>query len=304
MGNFLFYAVTILIWGSTWLAIKFQLGTVDPVVSVAYRFALAALLLQLWSRATGRVLRAGRRDHLFLALQGICLFAVNYWLFYVAELHLASGLVAVVFSGMVVLNVVNGALFLRTPIEGSVLAGAVFGLLGICLVFWPELRSFSLSDQGLTGLLLSLAATQCASMGNILSVRNQRRGLAVMPSNAWGMSYGALCMVLVAMVTGRPFALELTWPYLGSLAYLSVFGSVIAFGCYLTLVGRIGAGRAAYTSLLFPLVALALSTWFEGYRWGGNAVVGVVLILAGNFIALRRTGGKPASVGCQASAKA
>ena len=212
MANFLFYAATILIWGSTWLAITFQLGSVDPVASVAYRFTLAALLLHLWCRASGRRLQAGRRDHLFLALQGICLFAVNYWLFYVAELHLASGLVAVVFSGMVVLNVLNGALFLRTPVEGGVLMGAVFGLFGICLVFWPELRSFSLSDQGLTGLLLSLAATQCASLGNILSVRNQRRGLPVMQSNAWGMSYGALFMVLVALVTGRPFSLELTWP--------------------------------------------------------------------------------------------
>ncbi len=291
MANLFFYAATILIWGSTWLAIKFQLGSVDPVVSVAWRFTSAAVLLHLWCLVTGRTLRAGRRDHLFLALQGVFLFALNYWLFYTAELYLASGLVAVVFSGMVVLNVLNGALFLRTPVEARVLVGAVLGLAGISLVFWPQLRSFSLADHGLAGLLLSLAATQSASLGNILSVRNQRRGLPVMASNAWGMTYGALFMVLAALLTGRPFSLELTWPYLGSLAYLAVFGSVIAFGCYLTLVGRIGAGRAAYTSLLFPLVALALSTWFEDYRWSAGAILGVVMILAGNVIALRR---KPA----------
>jgi drug/metabolite transporter (DMT)-like permease len=212
-------------------------------------------------------------------------------------------MVAVVFSGMVVLNILNGALFLRTPVEGSVLIGAVLGLAGICLVFRPQLASFSLANHGLFALLLCLAATQSASLGNILSVRNQRRGLPVMQSNAWGMSYGALFMILAALATGRPFTVELSAAYLGSLGYLSIFGSVIAFGCYLTLVGRIGAGRAAYASLLFPLVALGLSTLFEGYRWSAEAALGVALILGGNFIALRRRT-VPTAAGCRAAAKA
>ena len=288
MQSFIFYITTVLIWGSTWLAITFQLGTVEPLVSVVYRFSLAAGLLLIFCKLTGRNLRFSKQDHMFMALQGTLLFAVNYWLFYIAETVLTSGLVAVVFSTMVVMNMVNGALFLRTPLNRRMILGAVLGLSGIGLVFWPELTAFNLDDQGFYGLLLSLAATLSASLGNIASARNQKFRLPIIQTNAIGMAYGALAMFLVALAGGSTFSFEFTYSYVSSLIYLAIFGSIIAFGCYLSLVGRIGVDRAAYVTLLFPLVALALSTFFEGYRWTGTALLGVVLILAGNLLVLRK----------------
>jgi len=293
--NLLFYAGVILIWGTTWFAILFQLGQVEPLVSIIYRFAIAALILMIYCLAAGKRMRFPLRDHLFMALMGAFLFALNYWMFYVAELYLASGLVAVVFSTMVIWNILFGALFIGTPVRPKVVIGSVFGLTGIVLVFWPELVSFKLSDKGVLGLLLSLAATVSASLGNIASARNQMGGIPVVQANAWGMTYGTTFMVIVALLTGKEFTFQATVPYISSLLYLAVFGSVFAFGMYLTLIGRIGADRAAYTTLLFPVVALVLSMAFEGYRGSVGAMVGVILILAGNYIVLRKRSQKPQS---------
>ena len=286
--NLLLYTVTVLIWGSTWLGIKFQLGQVDPLVSVVYRFCMAAALLFAWCGLRGLPMRFALRDHLFIALQGACLFAVNYWLFYLAEVHLTSGIVAVVFSTIVFWNILNGRLFLKTPIRTNVVCGSGLGIVGIGLVFWPELSGFSLEDAGFKGFMLSVAATLMASFGNILSARNQRHGLPVMQTNAYGMAYGALLMLAVAGVAGKPFSVDPSPTYLLSLVYLALFGSVVAFGCYLTLVGRIGADRASYATLLFPIIALIISTLFEGYRWSAPALAGVAIILTGNALSLAK----------------
>jgi len=290
--NLLFYSSVVLIWGTTWFAILFQLGEVDPLISIIYRFAIAAIILMIYCLAAGRSMRFSFRNHLYMALMGVLLFALNYWLFYVAELYLASGLVAVVFSTMVVWNILFGVFFIGTPIRPKVIIGAVMGLTGICLVFWLELASFELSDKGVLGLLLSLAATVSASLGNITSARNQMEGIPVVQANAWGMTYGTVLMIMVALLTGKEFTFQFTFPYIFSLFYLALFGSVFAFGMYLTLIGRIGADRAAYITLLFPIVALALSMFFESYRGSVGAAVGLGLILTGNFIVLRKVGQK------------
>ena len=288
MINLLFYAVTVLIWGSTWLGIKFQLGTVDPALSVAYRFALAALILFAWCLARRLPLRFSRVEHLCIALQGVFLFAANYLLFYLAELQITSGLAAVVFSTIVVMNLLNGRLFLGIPVEFKVLLGGALGMVGLVTLFWPEMAAVNFSGPVAVGVLLSFAATYLASLGNIISARNQRRSLPVVQTNAFGMAYGSLSMALVVIVSGTPLTIELSASYLLSLAYLALFGSVIAFGCYLSLVGRIGPGRAAYTTLLFPVVALALSTFWEDYHWTLSAVCGICLILCGNYLALAK----------------
>jgi len=288
VANFLFYSITVLIWGSTWLAIKFQLGVVSPAVSIAYRFALAAALLFAWCLGTRKSLRFSRNDQLFMALQGSQLFALNYLFFYLAELTLASGLAAVVFSTIVIMNLLNGRLFLGTPVELRVLLGGVLGLFGLLLMFWPEVADFEAAGESLLALGYCFLATYLASLGNILSARNQQQGLPIIQTNAFGMAYGALLMLLISFASGAQLTIEPTFAYLGSLFYLALFGSVIAFGCYLSLIGRIGAGRAAYATLLFPLVALLLSTLWEDYRWTGPAVVGIVLILGGNYLALAR----------------
>lgn len=288
MTNILFYTMTILIWGSTWLGIKFQLGSVDPALSVAYRFALAALILFVWCLARRLPMKFSPGHHFYIALQGIFLFAVNYLLFYLAELQITSGLAAVAFSTIVVMNLLNGRVFLGTQVELKVLLGGGLGMVGLVLLFWPEMAAVNFSGPVVAGVLLSFAATYLASLGNIISARNQRLHLPVVQTNAFGMAYGSLCMALVVLVSGTPVTIELTASYLLSLAYLALFGSVIAFGCYLSLVGRIGPGRAAYTTLLFPVVALALSTIWEDYHWSLPAGCGVALILCGNYLALAK----------------
>ena len=287
--NVILYVVTVLIWGSSWLAIKYQLGSVDPMVSVAYRFMLASALSWLFCRFSGRLMRYSLRDHGFMFLQGASLFALNYWLFYLSELTLTSGLAAVIFSTIVVMNMMNGVLFLKNRLELRVVLGAGIGLFGIIVVFWPEVTDFESGSENLFAVSLAVLATLLASLGNIASARNQRKGIPVVQANTFGMTYGALLMLVLSWATGREFTFEVTLPYVSSLVFLSVFASIVAFWTYLTLLGRVGVERAAYATLFFPLVALGFSTVFEDYQWTASAGIGILLILAGNLLILKRS---------------
>ena len=287
-SNTALYLATVLIWGSTWYAISFQLGTVHPAVSVGWRYVLAASVLVPFCIATRRSLRVAPRRHVGIALQGIFLFSLNYIVFYFATAHVTTGLLAVTFSTIIFMNIFNGALFLKNPIDRRVVGAACIGVMGIALVFWPELAAFNTEDDAFKGLSLGILATYLASLGNIASAYNQRHGLLVVETNALGMAYGGAFTMLLAMVLGMEITVDWKAPYLLSLVYLSLFGSILAFGSYLTLLGRIGADRAAYATVLFPIVALGISTVFEGYRWSWPALVGVALILVGNVIALRQ----------------
>jgi drug/metabolite transporter (DMT)-like permease len=295
MQSALFYIVTCLIWGSTWLVITFQLGVVPPEASIVYRFTLAALLLMVYALARRLPMRFTPRQHFFIALQGTFLFSLNYILVYLAEQNLTSGLVAIVFSMLILSNVVLGAIFLRNPIRPRVVLGGVIGVAGLALVFRPDLSGFVGGSGWRLGLLLSVAAVLSASVGNILSARNQRAGLPVVQTNAYGMAYGAAVTLVVAVVRGVPFTFDPSPSYVLSLVYLAVFGSVIAFGTYLTLVGRMGVDRAAYIGVIFPLVALLLSMMFEGLGLGTVGLLGVALVAAGNVLVLNRRRPAPAS---------
>ena len=288
-SNILFlYGSTVIIWGTTWLAIKFQLGSVDPMVSVLYRFIVAALTLFLYCKLRGLKMRFRLKDHIFMALQGLVLFSVNYWLIYLAVVHVSSGLVAVIFSSIVFMNMVNGAVLLGSPIRSTVVLGGAIGVLGIMLVFWPQLLSFSLSDKTALGLLLSIVSTFMASLGNIISARHQQNNLPVVQTNAYGMAYGVGIIGVISVASGKTFSFEMSLPYVGSLFYLSLFGTVIAFGCYLKLIGKIGADRAAYATMLFPIVALGISTVYEGYQWAPHNVIGMAVVLIGNWLVLNK----------------
>jgi len=288
MQNAVFYIVTILIWGSTWLAIKSQLGIVAPELSIAYRFTLAAVLLFIYSTVRRLPLRFSWRQHAFMALQGFLLFSFNYVLVYLAEGYLTSGLVAILFSTIIITNVVLGTIFLGSPVRIRVVFGAIVGILGISIIFYPELSSFDTSGGGRLGVILSLVSVISASLGNILSARNQRNDLPVIQTNAFGMAYGAVLMFVFAAINGSSFTFDPSFSYVVSLLYLALFGSVIAFGAYLTLLGRIGADRAAYVTVLFPVISLSLSTLFEGMTWDLFQVAGVVLVLLGNAIVLAK----------------
>ncbi len=288
MNTLALYLTTVLIWGSTWIAIKWQLGAVSPDASVAYRFLIAALFLIAWAILRGKDMRYSRHDHFWMAIQGLFLFSVNYYIFYVASSDLTTGLVAVTFSTIVPMNILFGKIFFKTPATMRVLMGAGLGLGGLGLVFWPEIENFNMADDGARGLMLCLLATTFASLGNMASARNQRRGLPVLQTNAYGMLYGATFTFAFAFLSGTDFTFDPSIKYVGSLLYLALFGSVIAFGAYLTLLGRIGAGRAAYASVLFPVVALTLSVIFENYTFTPEAIIGAVLVLTGNILVLAR----------------
>ena len=288
MTNVFLYVLTVFFWGTSWLAIKYQLGVVAPEVSVLYRMAAAAAILTAYCLFARRPMRFSPRDHGFMALQGVFLFSANYVLIYLGTQYLTSGLVAVAFSLIVVMNIAGTALFFATPIRATMVLGAAAGIAGLALVFWPEIRAFDATRDGTAGLGLVLAGTFLAALGMLTSARNQRHGLPVVQTNAFGMAYGALVLVALTVGLGRPFAFDASFPYVASLIYLALFATVLAFGCYLTLLGRIGADRAAYASVLFPIVALALSTVFEGYQWTLSAALGLVMVLVGNALILTR----------------
>lgn len=288
MNTALLYATAVLIWGSTWLAIKYQLGLVAVEVSIAYRFCIAAVILLAYCILARKPMRYSLRDHLGMAQLGLFLFSANYFVFYLATYGMTTGLIAVVFSGVVVTNILFGSVFLGNPIRPRVALGAAFGIFGLAIVFRHEIMTFDLTNDGTRGLLLCVAGTVLASLGNITSAANQRRGLPVLQVNAYGMAYGSVFMALLALASGRTFTFDPSPLYVGSLLYLALFGSVFAFGCYLTLIGRIGPDKAGYAAVLFPVIALGLSTAFENYLWTPEAFGGMILVLFGNILVLSR----------------
>lgn len=290
MKDSLLYVLTIIIWGSTWIGIKFQLGTVDPMVSVVYRFALSSVILLVFCRLRGLSLKFSLKDHGFMALLGLLLFSVNYWLVYVAEVHLTSGLVAVLFSSIVFLNIANGALFLGAPVERKMVVGAFVGIVGIGLIFMHEIESFDLTDKNLLGIAFGFSSVLLASLGNITSARNSRANIPVIQANAFGMGYGALALAILALSLGKGFDFSMTLPYVSSLIYLAIFGSIIAFTSYLTLIRSLGADKASYSIMVVPVVALIISSFVEGYVWSFSAIAGLILVMGGNFLALHRPG--------------
>jgi drug/metabolite transporter (DMT)-like permease len=286
LPTFVLYGLTVLIWGTSWFAITMQTGVVSVELAIAYRFILAAAILIGYCLATGRRLRYGVRDHLFMAAQGVTLFSLNYMLFYRASFDMASGLMSVCFSTILLMNIANGHLFFKTRVEPRVFLGALLGLAGLTLVFWPEVAGFG--GRAATGLLLSLVATYSASLGNMITVRHKQREIPVIESNAIGMAYGALSSLAIAAALGRPLVYDFRPQFTLALLFLSLFASIVGFGSFLTLIHRIGADRAAYATVLFPLVALAISTWLEGYHWTPLAAAGVALVLLGNVLVLMR----------------
>ena len=294
MNNLVLYVLTVLIWGSTWFAIEFQLGTVPPEVSVAYRYMAAALILFAWCLFRGLPLRFPLNRHRYFALLGVLLFGVNYILTYRAQIHIVSALSAIAFSTMLWMNIILSRAFFGTKVTFRVVAGSALGIAGIALLFAPQIQELSFSDATFLGTTLAMLGAFSASLGNMVSQAAQRKSLPIVQSNAWGMLYGALLTGGVAFATGKPFTFDLSLGYVGSLAYLTVFGSIVAFGAYLTLLGRIGADRAGYAMVMFPVVAIALSAMFEGLQLDATTVVGFALVLAGNIFVLRRTD-RPAS---------
>ena len=288
MSNLGLYLITVLIWGSTWFAIEFQLGVVEPEVSIVYRYVGASALLFAWSRFRGLNLVFGMRQHGWFVLLGLFLFGLNYVLAYRAQIYITSALTAIAFSSIVWMNIVNARIFFGIRTGRRVLFGSLLGVAGIVVLFAPQIGQLALTDAVLYGSILAVLGALIASFGNMVSQGEQKRALPIIQSNAWGMFYGAVLTGIIALVEGHPFVFDTSLAYALSLGYLTVFGSIIAFGAYLTLLGRIGAHRACYAMVLFPVVALVLSTLFEGLQLDAQIAFGTLLVIAGNVFVLDR----------------
>ena len=287
MSNAALFLVPALIWGSTWHAITWQLGTVAPEVSVTYRFAAASLLLVLGCIATGRSLRFPLRDHGYLAGLGLLMICVNYNLIYWAERIVVSGLVAVVYSTIVFMTPIGMRVAFGVPMRPRLLAAAALGVTGVALLFLPELRAAGRGGSMAYGIILVLCAALACALGNLIAVRNHRAGIPTIPGTAWMMVYGTLFAAATAQVAGAPWTFDPRPAYVLSLGYLAVCGSVVAFVTYFALLKRVGAGPSSYVAVATPVIALLLSTFLEGYRWTPIAAAGMVLAVLGNGLALR-----------------
>jgi drug/metabolite transporter (DMT)-like permease len=288
LSNLQLFVAAVAIWGSTWLAITFQLGRVAPEASVFYRFLLGSLMLFAYCRVRGLPLAFKGRDHLWTALQGILMFSVSYIYVYYAEQHVVSGLVAVGYSASPLLGLIGMRLFFGTRMTRPLILGSILGIVGIVLVFWPEFAKLQSDRETALGATYTVLAVVLSALGSIVAQRNQQSHYPLWQTMAWGMLWGSLFSLAVTLVVGERLAFEPSVPYVLSLLYLTVFGSIVAFGCYLTLLKRVGAARAGYIGVMVPIVALVISAAFEGFRWHALTWVGIAISVAGNVIILRR----------------
>ncbi len=285
--NTVLYIATVLIWGSTWLAIEYQLGHAEVMTSVFYRFAIAAILMWafcVWARVP---MTFKLRDHAFILVLALFNFSMNYVLIYQSQEYLTSAMTSIAFSTMLLMNIINTRIFFGTKISFRIIVGAVLGVAGLIALFWGDLSLES--DDSLLGLAFVLAGALVASLGNMASVRNSKKGMNLFAVNAWGMLYGTLALALVIVLTNGSFAASWALSYTLSLLYLAVFGTVVAFATYYILLRDMGPERASYAIVLFPVVAVALSSFFEGFVWSHNTVIGFALVMLGNVVILTPT---------------
>ena len=286
MSNSLLFIACSFIWGTTWIAINYQIGEMAPALAVAIRFSIAALILGAWCWHKRLSMRFEKHLHYKLLLLGIFFYTLDYSLLYAAQHHIISALLALLSSTIIYVNVVLRRILLGKPIRMEVVIGATFGMFGIGLIFIPEFESMSLQEGILIGLLLAMGSFLSASIGNIISERIFDQGMPVVQVNFFAMAYSLPFTYSFALYTADTIQLPSVLSFYLALLYLAVFGSVLAFGAYMKLIQQIGSDKAAYTVLVYPLVALLISTVFEGYQWQVISAVGVLAVLFGNAIAM------------------
>ncbi|MBA5778350.1 EamA family transporter [Stappia sp. F7233] len=286
--DFGLYGLTVIVWGFSWYALKLQVGTVSPEVSVFWRFVLAAVVMMGFARFKGARLSFPLSTHLRFAAMGALIFSTNFVLFYYGATYVPSGLLSVVFSLASIFNLLLAFAIFRQKISRRVLIGGLLGFTGVALLFRPQIFANAAGfDAGaIVGLGFCVAGTLSFCLGNMVSASSQKAGISVLSANAWGMVYGATLLGLFAAIKGDSFAIEWTTSYLSALVYLAIFASVVAFACYLTLLGRIGSARAGYSTVMFPVVALLVSTALEGFVWTPDVLAGLAAVLAGNLFVL------------------
>ena len=281
-------AVCTVIWSTTWRAIKLQLGGPPPLESVVYRFALASALLFAWAAFSRRSLALTRRQHLEAGGQGLFNFSIQYGLVYLAERAVSSGAMAVIFAGTPFVNLILFHLVRGQKARTAAWIAAALGLAGVAVLSLSQARGAAANPRATAGVLMALIGVLASSVGNLFADRAHEAGSALIPSTAWAMLYGTGFLALFVLASGQPWSFDPSLGYLGSLVYLSAFGSVAAFLTYYALARRSGYALASYVAALTPPAAMAISSATEGTRWGLGALAGLGLVLAGQAMLIRR----------------
>ncbi|MEM7189228.1 MAG: DMT family transporter [Pseudomonadota bacterium] len=295
IANAVIFVIAVVIWGSTWIMMKFQLGVVDPTASLTYRYCLAGIVVLTGAALAGKRIRLAPSQHLWCIAQGALMFSANYWITYIAAAHLTTGIISVFFAGVSGCTMLLALIiYQRVPALRTAL-GALMGVCGTALVFWPEIDGLPIDGPEIqSGFLLVLSVFLFAA-GGLVGARNLASGMPRYATIGWSMFYGSCWMCLIVFIRGDTFAFDVSAPYILSLMWLIFFGSGLVFVLYFILIERIGPERASYASVMFPLVALVISTFAEGYSWPLLALIGVPLAILGNGLVLWQGNSPPAA---------
>lgn len=287
MENLILYTIVVLIWGTSWFAIKLQIGVAPDDLSIFYRAVMTSVGLVGWCKIKSFSLKFSRKDHIFLFLLGISMFSMHYLFVYNASRYLVSGVVAVIFSGVGFFSILNNFIFFKVRPNLYTILGALIGIFGLCIFFWNEVIDSSTSSNILEGITLSSAGVVVFSLGGTISKRNLGRGLPIVPSMAVSSIYGAIIMLIYTIfIKQQMLVFPASAIYWGAVIYLAVVSSIIAFLCFFKIVQNIGPELAGYTTVVAPVVALIVSYIIEGYHWSIADVVGLILVILGNMLVI------------------
>ncbi|KGJ96450.1 DMT family transporter [Colwellia psychrerythraea] len=278
------YVLMIFVWGFSWIAIKWQHGSVAMEVSIFYRFLFAAVVMFVIGKLFHKLQSVSMKDQKYFALQGLCLFCCNFLFFYSSTLYIASGLTAVIMATAPILNAIHGRILYRTKVNNNFYLGVAVGLTGITSLFAGDLLTTSWSEEVFLGMFYALAGTWCFSIGNMISIRNTQNKIQPFTATSYAMVYGCIALLIIVLFKELSFEIVFNTRYVASLAYLAIPASVIGFTVYLLLVDRIGANNAAYLLVITPIVALIISSIFESYQWTVFSTVGLLCVVLGNVI--------------------
>ena len=288
MNNFFLFIITLFCWSPTWYVIKFQLGYVDPLVSVFYRFLIAAVFIFIYLIIKKEKLKFSFNYHIWFLLFGVCLYSLNYVFFYLSNTYLISAFPAIMFSTVVIMNILGEGFYFKKKPSFKTLLGATIGMVGIIIIFNDEIFNFNLENGTHVGLFLALLGTFCASTGNMVHQRNLNNNFPLIPTIAYAMLYGSLVTLLITQIKGTELLFEYTFSYIVALAYLSIVGSIFAFNFYLKLLEKVGAGRAGYVGVVMPVLALLISTIFEDLKWQQDLIIGLPVLIIGAVLVINQ----------------
>jgi len=288
MNNLFIFIIALFCWSPTWYVIKFQLGYVDPLVSVFYRFFSAAIIIFIYLIIKKKKLNFSLNHHIWFLFFGIGLYSLNYIFLYLSNAYLISAFPAIVFSTMVIMNIIGEAFYFKKKATAKTLIGAAIGMMGILIIFNREIFNFSFDEGTHYGLFLALIGTFCASTGNMIHQRNINKGFPLIETIAYAMLYGSLVTLLITQIKGIELLFEFTYSYIISLAYLSIVGSIFAFIFYLKLLENIGPARSSYIGVVMPVIALIISTIFEDLEWKIDLMIGLPILLVGAVLVINQ----------------